>query len=341
METMKQAVMTAPGEIRFDQVAKPQPGPGEVLARVRRIGVCGSDVHVNKGLHPFTTYPVVQGHEWSGQVESVGQGISDIVPGMKVTATPQIVCGQCKPCRRGDYNICDTLKVQGFQAPGCAQEFFVTEAEKIVPLPKSFTFEQGALIEPVSVAVHSSGRAGDLGGKNVLVTGAGPIGNLVAQLCRCRGARVLISDVSDYRLQVARDCRIDHVSNARMEGHKDAVRRVFGEDGYEVGFECSGVEPALTALVDSVEKGGTIVAVAVYEDKPRVDMSIVGDRELKIVGTLMYKRDDYLRAVELIDSGEIVTGPLESKHFPFEEYLAAYRFIAEQGDRSMKVFIDL
>ncbi len=338
---MKQAVMTAPGVIRFDQVAKMQPGPGEVSARVRRIGICGSDVHVNKGLHPFTTYPLVQGHEWSGVVESVGPGVAGIVPGMKVTATPQVVCGQCKPCRRGDYNICDTLKVQGFQSPGCAQEFFVTRAEKIVPLPESFTFEQGAMVEPVSVAVHSSGRASHLSGKNVVVTGAGTIGNLVAQLCRCRGARVLITDVSDYRLQIASYCRIPHISNARTEGLKDAARRVFGEEGYEVGFECSGVEPALAALVDSVEKGGMIVAVAVYEEKPRVDMSIVGDRELKIVGTLMYKRDDYLRTVELIDSGEIVTVPLESKHFPFDEYSAAYQFVAEQGERCMKVFIDL
>ena len=338
---MRQAIMTSPGTIEFRQVPVPQPGPGEVMVRVQRIGVCGSDVHVNKGLHPFTKYPVVQGHEWSGVVEKLGDGVGGIALGSKVTATPQIVCGQCRPCRRGDYNICDTLKVQGFQAPGCAQDFFVTRAEKIVPLPDRFTFEQGALVEPVSVAVHSSGRAGDLTGKNVAVTGAGPIGNLVAQLCRCRGARALISDVSDYRLQIARECRLSHTSNARTEKLKDAARRVFGEEGFEVGFECSGVEPALSALVDAVEKGGTIVAVAVYEDKPRVDMSIVGDRELKIVGTLMYTHADYVRAVELIASGDVVTGPLESRHFPFAEYPSAYRFIAEQGERSMKVFIDL
>ena len=145
---MRQAVMTSPGVIEFGQVPAPQPGSGEVMVRVQRIGVCGSDVHVNKGLHPFTKYPVVQGHEWSGVVESLGEGVKGIAVGAKVTATPQIVCGRCRPCRRGDYNICDSLKVQGFQAPGLRQDFFVTDAEKIVALPETFTFEQGRWSSP-------------------------------------------------------------------------------------------------------------------------------------------------------------------------------------------------
>jgi len=338
---MKQAIMTAPGAIEFGDVPSPQAGPGEVLVRVQRIGVCGSDVHVNKGLHPFTSYPVVQGHEWSGVVEAIGDGVDGIAVGQKVTATPQIVCGECRPCRRGDYNICDSLKVQGFQAPGCAQELFVTSAEKIVPLPDDFTFEQGALVEPVAVAVHCTSRGGDLDGKNVVVTGGGPIGNLVAQLCRSRGANVLLTDVSDYRLEVARQCNIEQTSNAREETLADASRRVFGPNGFDVAFECAGVQAALDAVVDTVQKGGLIVAVAVYEDKPQVDMSVLGDRELSLIGTLMYKYEDYQKAVELIDFGQVLTEPLQSKHFAFDDYMDAYTFIDEQGDKSMKVFVDM
>ena len=338
---MKQAVMTAPGAIEIGDVAPPQAGAGEVLVRVMRIGVCGSDVHVNKGLHPFTSYPVVQGHEWSGVVEAVGEGVDKVTVGQKVTATPQIVCGECRPCRRGDYNICDSLKVQGFQAPGCAQELFVTTAEKIVPLPDDFTFEQGALVEPVAVAVHCTSRAGDLDGKNVVVTGGGPIGNLVAQLCRSRGANVLLTDVSDYRLEVARQCNIEQTSNAREESLAEASKRVFGPDGFDIALECAGVQPALDAVVDTVQKGGLIVAVAVYEEKPQVDMSVLGDRELSLIGTLMYKYEDYQKAVELIDFGKVLTEPLQSKHFDFDDYMDAYTFIDEQGDKSMKVFIDL
>jgi len=338
---MRQAVMTHPGVIEFGDVPEPSPAPGEVKVRVQRIGVCGSDIHVNKGLHPFTSYPVVQGHEWSGKIVEIGEGVSGLQAGQKVTATPQVVCGKCAPCRRGDYNICDSLRVRGFQAPGCAQDYWTTEAEKIVPLPDDFSWDQGAFIEPVAVACHSTRRAGDLSGKNVAVTGAGPIGNLVAQVARVRGGHVMITDVSDYRLDIARQCGLDQTSNAREENLKDAGRRCFGEAGFDVAFECAGVEPALASVVDSIEKGGRIVAVAVYEESPRVDMSVVGDRELSIVGTLMYKKEDFTEAVELVAGGRVVLEPMCSQHFPFEKYLDAYNFIDEQGEKSMKVFVDL
>lgn len=142
---MRQAVMTEPGKIEFREVPEPSPGPGEILLRVQRIGVCGSDVHVNHGKHPFASYPVVQGHEFSAIVEAVGERITNIQPGTKCTARPQIVCGECGPCLRGDYSICDVLKVEGFQAPGCAQDLFITTLPKIVPLHDPMSFEQGAL----------------------------------------------------------------------------------------------------------------------------------------------------------------------------------------------------
>ena len=338
---MRQAVMTQPGIIQFADVPEPSPGPGEVKVRVRRIGICGSDVHVHKGLHPFTSYPVVQGHEWSGEVVAAGEGVMGMRPGGRVTAAPQIVCGRCAPCRRGDYNICDELRVKGFQAPGCAQDYWVTDVTAIVPLPDTFTWEQGAFIEPVAVGCHSTRRAGALAGKNVAVTGAGPIGNLVAQLARVRGASVLIRDVSGHRLGIARQCGLERTSNAAEESLAEAGRRCFGSDGFSVAFECAGVEPALAEVVDSIEKGGDIVAVAVYEEPPRVDMSVVGDRELSIIGTLMYKRDDFLEAVELVSNGGVVVEPMDSMHFPFEQFAAAYDFIEQQGEKSMKVFIDL
>jgi len=185
---MKQAVMTEPGKITIRDVPAPTPGLGEVLLRIQRIGVCGSDIHVYHGKHPLTGYPVVQGHEFSAILEATGQGVTGIKPGTKVTSMPQIVCGECAPCRRGDYHICDKLKVQGFQAPGCAQELWVTAADMIVPLPDTFTFEQGALVEPASVAVHAVARAENLTGRRAVVLGAGTIGNLVAQTVRCEGA---------------------------------------------------------------------------------------------------------------------------------------------------------
>ena len=338
---MKQAVMTAPGEIEIRDIEPPVPGPGEVLLKVQRIGVCGSDVHVYHGKHPYTGYPVVQGHEFSASLEAVGPGVTGLKPGIKVTSMPQIVCGVCEPCKRGDYHICDKLKVQGFQAPGCAQEYWTTDATTIIVLPDSFSYEQGAMVEPVSVAVHCTRRAGNLKGKNVAVLGAGPIGNLVAQVARAEGARVLITDISEYRLELAKKCGLEFTSNPTQESLKDASLRAFGPSGFNVALECVGVEATMRDAIETIAKGGTIVVVGVFGDKPRVDLGLVQNNELNLVGTLMYKKEDYLGAVELIGSGAVQTIPLMSRHYSMDEYLEAYKFIDQARDKTMKVFIDI
>jgi 2-desacetyl-2-hydroxyethyl bacteriochlorophyllide A dehydrogenase len=197
------------------------------------------------------------------------------------------------------------------------------------------------LVEPVSVAVHAVSRAGDLKGKRVAVLGAGPIGNLVAQVVRAGGAEVLVTDLSDYRLEIAQKCGLRWTSNAGEESLKEASRRFFGQNGFNVAFECVGVEPTITAAIETIEKGGTMVVVGVFGEKPRVDIGLVQDRELNIHGTLMYQRRDYLRAVELIDSGQVITEPLMSTHFSMNDYLDAYHFIEQQRDKTMKVFIDV
>lgn len=333
--------MTAPGTIEIRDAAPPVPEAGEALLRVQRIGVCGSDVHVNHGRHPYTTYPVIQGHEYSATVESLGSGVTGLRVGAKVTSLPQIVCGLCAPCRRGDEHICDSLKVQGFQAPGCAQELWTTSASKVVELPDSFTFDEGALVEPLSVAIHAVARAGKLEGRNVAVIGGGPIGNLVAQVARSEGARVLLTDLSALRLDLANRCGIDLTSNAGTEKLADASRRAFGPAGFDVAFECVGVEPTITAAVESIQKGGTLVVVGVFGQRPRVDLGLVQDRELNLRGTLMYQRRDYLRAVDLIATRKVTVAPLMSAHFPLEDYHRAYEYLDEARDRAMKVFIDV
>ena len=339
---MRQAVMTRPGKIEFNDVADPIAGPGDIVLRVKKIGVCGSDIHVWHGLHPFTSYPVVQGHEFSAVVEAVGEGVTKVKPGMRATAAPQKVCGVCNPCTRGDYHICDELKVRGFQAPGCAQDLFVVTEERIVAFPDSLSFEQGALIEPAAVAAHSTSRAPALAGKNVVVLGAGTIGNLVAQAARCRGAKkVMITDLSDFRLEKALAAGVDVACNVGQEDFAEKVKEVFGIEGFDVAFECAGVEVSLDAAIQNIQKGGDIVVVGVYGARPCVDMSVVGDRELSLIGTLMYQQSDYEQAVEWVADGSMITEPLVTGHFPFEQYEEAYRFIEKQGDTTLKIVIDL
>ncbi|MCF7955681.1 MAG: alcohol dehydrogenase catalytic domain-containing protein [Phycisphaerae bacterium] len=338
---MRQAVMPAPGKIEFGDAGVPVAGKGQVQIEVKRIGVCGSDIHVFHGKHPFVSYPLIQGHEFSGVISAIGAGVEGVSIGDKVTATPQEVCGVCAPCKRGQYNACEELKVRGFQALGCAQDYFVTEIEKLVKLPSDFTFEQGAFVEPVAVAAHSTGRFGDLTGKNVVVAGAGTIGNFVAQACKSRGAKnVLITDISEFRLGKAKEVGIELTCNVTKEPLEDAIKRAFGDEGFEVGMEVAGVESSLTSLVANIGKGGTLLVIGVYGDKPKVDMSVVCEHELNIKGSMMYRHEDWVQAVAWIDSGEVQTEPLVSEHFAFEDYPDAYTFIEEKGEESMKVMID-
>lgn len=340
---MRQAIMPVPGRIEFRDVQEPGPLKGnEILLRIKKIGICGSDIHVFHGKHPSTPYPVVQGHEYSAIVEAVGDEVTNVKPGMKATARPQLVCGKCGPCKRGQYNACQELKVQGFQAPGVAQDLFVVTDDRIVPFSDTMTFEQGAMIEPAAVGAHSTSRVADIRGKNVVVSGAGTIGNLVAQFAKARGAKkVLITDVSDYRLDIARKCGIEGTLNVQETSFPEGIGTFFGDEGFQVGMEAAGVQSSLDVLMQYVEKGGDIVILGVYSQNPVVNMFYLGEHELNVYGSMMYRQEDYEAAAAMIASGAIVTGPLLSRSFPFSEYPEAYQYIEHQGDKTMKVMIDL
>jgi len=305
-------------------------------------GVCGSDIHVYHGKHPFTPFPVVQGHEYSGTVVKTGSAVTKVTPGILATARPQLVCGKCGPCQRGQYNVCTNLRVQGFQAPGAAADYFVVPKDRVITIPANMTADQAALVEPAAVGAHSTKRVGDLVGKNVVVSGAGTIGNLVAQFAVIRGAKsVLITDYSAFRLQKALDCRIPFAANLKEEKFTDAVARAFGEEGFQVGFEAVGVQGALDALVNNVEKGGAIGIIGVYEEQPRINMGFVCEHELTVSGSMMYRQEDYEETVQFIAEGKVQTTPLITGHFPFEQYLEAYQYIDREGERTLKTMIDL
>ena len=339
---MKQAVMTSPGVIVYRDIARPAVKPGEVLIQIRRIGVCGSDIHVYHGMHPYTPYPVVQGHEVSGTIAEVGAGVSGLQPGDTVTFMPQVTCGVCYPCTHGMEHICEDLKVMGFQTDGAAQEFFPIAAEKVIKLPASINMDQAAMVEPVSVGVHAIRRAGGVEGKNVLVLGAGTIGNLLAQSARASGARnVMVTDVSAYKIERAGLSGLKCAVNTREQDLAAEITRCLGPDRADVIFECVGVEPTITDAVRLARKGTTIVVVGVFGKKPQVDLGLVQDRELTLVGTLMYQKEDYIRAIEFIASGKMILDPLISSRFAFDRYLDAYHSIESAHGDSMKVMIEL
>ena len=340
---MRQAVLVSPRNIEFKNVEAPKAEnlkAHEVLINVKRIGICGSEIHSYHGLHPATFYPVVQGHEYSAVVVAVGKDVTVCKPGDNITARPQLVCGECGPCKRGQYNVCEHLRVEAFQANGVAQDYFVTTDDRVVVLPAGMSLDYGAMIEPSAVGAHATNRT-DVKDKNVVVSGAGAIGNLVAQFCKARGAKkVLITDVSDLRLAKARECGIEYTANVLNKPLKDAAKEVFGDEGYQVGFEVAGVESSVRSLMESIEKGSDIVIVAVFAKDPALSMFYLGEHELRLIGTMMYRHEDYLTAVDYVSRGIVNLEPLISNRFAFEQYDEAYKYIDENKATTMKVIID-
>ena len=337
--------MIEPKKIEFREVPAPKAEDlkgNEILLNIKKIGICGSEIHSYHGLHPATFYPVVQGHEYSGVVVAVGPDVKDFKPGDRVTARPQLVCGECNPCKRGQYNVCEHLRVQAFQADGAAQDYFVVTEDRTVHIPDGMSMEYAAMVEPSAVGAHATSRPRELKGKNVIVSGAGTIGNLIAQFAQARGAKkVVITDVSDYRLAKARECGIAHTLNVAKTPIKDALKELFGEEGYQVGFEVAGVESSVRALMETIEKGGDVIIVGVHAKDPQISMFYLGEHELNLIGSMMYRHEDYLKAVEEIAKGTIKLAPLVSNRFPFEQYDEAYQFIDANRETCMKVIVDL
>jgi L-iditol 2-dehydrogenase len=337
---MKQAILESPKKIVFREAEKPKASGREVLIKVRRIGICGSDIKAYYGKHPYIKCPIIQGHEFSGIVADIGQQVKNLKINDKVTVRPQLVCGRCHLCKQGDYNICENLKVIGCQAEGAAQEYLKVNSNLVVKLPKKMSFEEGAMVEPVAVAVHAVKRASRVRGQKVLVLGAGTIGNLTAQVARAMGAAaVMITDLSNFRLKIARECRVDHTVNVAKASLSDQLEKHYGPGKADVIFECVGEEATINQAISVARKGSEIIVVGVFDDRPRTDVGLIQDRELRLIGSLMYKAEDYEAAIRLINSRKIKLGPLMSRTFGFEDYPKAYRFLEKSGDKVMKVYI--
>jgi L-iditol 2-dehydrogenase len=230
----------------------------------------------------------------------------------------------------------------GFQTTGMASEYFAVDAKKVLKLPEGMSFDKGAMVEPLAVAVHALGRAGDISGKKVLVLGAGPIGNLVAQAARGLGAdKVMITDVSDYRLGVASECGADFCINTGKYDLAEEISKRFGPDKADLILECIGINPTMDQAVSNARKGTDIIVVGVFGSKASIDLGFVHDRELRLIGTAMYQEKDYIKAIELIEAGRVNLEPLITDHFEFDDYLEAYKHIEEKKDETLKVIIKI
>ena len=340
---MKQAILTGPEVIEFSETSRPEIKPNEILMKVRNIGICGSDIHAYYGQHPFMSFPIRLGHEMSGEIVEVGAEVEGFQVGDLVTAMPQEFCRECEPCKEGRYNICNTLEVIGCQTPGAACEYFNVHADLVKKIPEGISARIAATIEPAAVGVHAVRRCGSVKGKNVVVMGAGTIGNVTAQAAVAEGAKsVLITDLSDYRLALAHEkCGIPHAINTGKYTMQEAVEMAFGGEGADIFFECVGVGATVNQAIECSKKGHSIVVVGVFGSNPTVNLAWGQDRELSIVGSLMYVEKDWDDTTAYIAEGKMKMEPLVSKVFPFDEYQQAFKYIENNKDTSLKILIEM
>lgn len=339
---MLQQVVVAPGKIEFREVPIPEIGPDQVLVRIKRIGICGSDLRVFSGDYPGVSYPLTQGREASGEIVAAGSSVLNLFPGQKVTIQPQVTCGECRYCREGKYNLCENLKVMGFQAPGMASEYFAVDADRVATLPADSSYEAGTMVEPLAVAVHAVKRAGNVNRKKVLILGAGPIGVITAQAAKGMGAEaVMITDLMDQRLEIAKRCGADFCVNAGKGDLGEALKEHFGTDHADIIYDCAGTDVTIGQAIRYASAGSRIVLVGVYKGWAKVDLAALADKELKLYTTLMYRNEDYLDAIGLIDEKKVNLDAMITGRFPFKKYEEAYRCLQENRDRMIKAMIEV
>jgi len=339
---MIRANLVAPKQFVIEEVPIPEPAANEVLIRVKNCGICGSDVHAYHGRHPFISCPIVLGHEFSGVIEGLGPGAEayGLSRGQRVTVEPNLVCGKCYNCRIGRYNICDELKVIGCQSTGAYAEYLIVPAAKVVPLADSVSFEHGAMIEPLAVGVRAYRRAGVGPGDRILIIGAGTIGLMTLMAAKAQGAQVMISDLVPFRLDVAKKLGADAVVNSGEENLAEAIRR-FAPYGMDAIIECVGAAATIRQAVELARKGSRIVIVGVASGDVPVPMSLVQDRELEIVGDLMYTREEFDLAQRLVVEGKTNFPLVLSKTFALTEVAEAFRYIQANEKTTLKVMLNI
>jgi L-iditol 2-dehydrogenase len=337
---MKKAVLNQPGNISVIETEAPSPAPGEILLQVNKVGICGSDIHVYEGLLPFVSFPITQGHEMSGVVADAN-GSADLKNGDRVIIIPRTLCGACPACEGENTNWCAELQILGVHRDGVAAEYVNVPEYMAIKIPEDMPFDVAAMIEPLAVCVHACNIAGDLSGKNVLVIGAGVIGNLTAQVARAKGARVMIAGRTQYRLDFARDTGIELCVNDKAEDLGSAVRREFGSFGADVVFECIGVDVSVNDSFAHCAKGGTVVILGIFGEKQLTDVFTLQDKELRVIGSMLYVKSDFEESIALSQEGKVSLKPLITGTFPLEEFSDAYRSIEEKRVPVMKVMIDV
>jgi L-gulonate 5-dehydrogenase len=337
---MHAAVAYAPYDIRYQQRPKPEAGPGEVLIDVSAVGICGSDVHLFRGEHPYRVFPMVYGHEISGRVAAVGEGVTGVAPGLNVVVEPLIACGHCYPCRHGRPNCCVELQVIGVHRDGGLQESVAVPAERVFAVPSDLDARVAALCEPFSIGMQAAARGEIAAGDRVVILGAGPIGLTVLAIARSRGAAVATVDLLPGRLEHADQLGAELLVDASREDVKAAVLGFTDAEGASVVVEATGNQRVMESTVDLVAAGGRIVLVGLTTKPVTFPGLEFTRKELTIAGS-RNNAGRFGDAVRFVSEHRDEVAGMITQHFPLREVDAAFRLAESNPAGVCKVVVEV
>jgi L-idonate 5-dehydrogenase len=339
---MRAVVIHAPHDLRVEERAVDAPGPGEVAVRIAAGGICGSDLHYyHQGGFGAVRLkqPMILGHEIAGVIDKVGAGVTTLKAGDRVAVSPSRPCGECRFCQAGQHNHCLNMRFYGSAMPfphiqGAFRDLLVCDAVQAHRIADAVSLPEAAFAEPLSVCLHAARRAGSLLGKNVLVTGFGPIGALSALVARTAGAaEVVATDIAAAPIAMALKIGVDRAIDTAAD--PEALRRYEADKGhFDVMFEASGNSRALTGALAAMKPGGVVVQVGTGGDFT-LPISVLVAKELELRGTFRF-HEEFALAVELIGTRRIDVRPLLTASFPVERAVEAFE-LASDRSRAMKV----
>ena len=350
----KTAVLDSIRQMHWEDRSVPEPGPLEVRVRVKKVGVCGSDVHyyTHGRIGGFIVKaPLVLGHEVSGVIDAVGEGVKGLQVGVRVALEPGYPCRRCSYCKTGHYNLCPGMTFMATPPiDGALSEYVIWPEDFTFAVPDSVSDDAAALLEPLAVGIWAARRGGVKPGDSVAVIGAGPIGCTSIQAAKAAGATTIIAvDLEDFRLDLARRVGATHTVNSRTLSAVDEIRRITHElgglpmshAGVDVAFETAGSVPTCRMSLEAPKPGGVTVLVGL-PPVPEVSLDIVSaaSRETDIRGIFRYA-NCYPTAIALVASGQIDLDALVTHRYAFADAQAAFEFADAEKRVSMKVMIDV
>ena len=338
---MKAIVVEDKGVYRLKDVPQPKVvQPDDVLIRVKAVGICGSDLHLLHGANSAASYPRIPGHEITGEVVEVGSQVTEWKPGDRVIAEPLRYCGRCHACRRGRRNVCQHLQIVSVDLDGGFAEFYVSPARNLYALPECISWELATAIEPCTIGEQAHARAGTLPGDTVLIHGAGPIGLMVLDVAKRRGARAIVSELSAIRRKMALDFGADLVIDPANEDLRKRIQEATDGVGPNEIFDSAGVPALLPLSIELAATAGVIVPMSFNEREVPISCAPINRKELTIAGT----RHQYKMFPKVIESLQERMPMLEryvTHIFPLEEYEQAIAVASDPESGSRKVVLRL